>query len=90
MCLDVLLEVLWALEGLTAEVAFVRLQRDVDADVRGDVVALHGGGAAGAPLAGEVEVVGAFATDMALADMVLGCALGGCSSCYIVHTVILT
>jgi len=35
------------------------------------VVALHGGRAAGTPLAGEVEVVGAFATDMAFADMVL-------------------
>ena len=49
----------------------MRLERDVDADMGGDVVALHGGRAAGTPLAGEVEVVGAFATDMAFTDMVL-------------------
>jgi hypothetical protein len=35
------------------------------------VVALDGGGAAGAPLAGQVKVVGALAPDMALADVVL-------------------
>lgn len=46
----------------------------MDADVRGDVVALDSGGAAIAPLAGEVQVVGALAANMALADVVLaGC-----------------
>lgn len=35
------------------------------------MVAFDGGGAAGAPLAGQVEIVGALAPDMALADMVL-------------------
>jgi hypothetical protein len=40
--------------------------------VRGDVVTLDGGGAAVAPLAGQVQVVCALATDMALADVVLG------------------
>lgn len=71
MRLDVLLEILRALERLAAEVAFVRLERDVNADVRGDVVALHGGRAARAPLTGEVEVVRALAPDMAFADVVL-------------------
>ena len=71
MCLDVLLEVLWPLEGLATEVAFVRLQRYVDADVRGDMIAFHGGRAACTPLTGEVEVVGALAADMALADVIL-------------------
>ena len=33
MCLDVLLQILWPLERLAAEVAFVRLEWDVDADV---------------------------------------------------------
>jgi hypothetical protein len=66
-----LLQVLWTLECLSAEVAFVRLEWDVDADVGGDVVAFHGGRAAGTPLAGEVEVVCALAADMAFADVVL-------------------
>lgn len=44
--LDMLLEILRALERLAAELALVRLERDMDADVRSDVVALDGGGAA--------------------------------------------
>lgn len=71
MCLDVLLEILRTLERLATEVAFVRLERDMNADVRGDVVSLDGGGAASTPLASQVEVVGALAADMALADVVL-------------------
>ena len=66
-----LLEVLWPLEGFAAEVAFVRLEWHVNPDMRCYVVSLHGGRAAGTPLAGEVEVVCAFAPDMALADVVL-------------------
>jgi len=66
-----LLQVLRSLEGLAAKVAFVRLERNVDADVGSDVVALHGGRAAGTPLTGEVEVIGALATDMSFTDMVL-------------------
>lgn len=70
--LDMLLEILGALEGLAAELAFVRLERDVNTDVRGDVITLDGGGAARVPLASEVQVVGALAADMALTDMLLG------------------
>jgi hypothetical protein len=66
-----LLEILRALECLSTEVALMRLEWDMDADVRGDVVAFDCRGAAGTPLAGEVEVVGALAADMALADVVL-------------------
>lgn len=51
MRLDVLLQVLRTLEGLAAEIALVRLERDVHTNVRSDVVALDGGGTAGAPLA---------------------------------------
>lgn len=69
--LHMLLQILRAFEGLAAEVALVRLQGHMDADVRGDVITLDGGGAASTPLTGEVEVVGALATDMALADVVL-------------------
>ena len=71
MSLHMFLEILWTLESLAAEVAFVRLQRDVNTDVRRDVVALDSRCATRAPLAGEVEVVSALAADMALANMVL-------------------
>ena len=73
--LDVLLEILWALECFAAEITFVRLERHMDADMRCDVVALHSGRPASAPLAGEVEVVCALATDMAFADVVLASVL---------------
>jgi hypothetical protein len=66
-----LLQILRALERLAAEVTLVWFEWDVDSDVGGDVVALDGGGAACAPLAGQVEVVGALATDVSLADVVL-------------------
>lgn len=71
MGLDVLLEILWPLEGLAAEVTFVRLQRHVNANVRGDVIALHGGRPACSPLARKVEVVGALAANVALTHVVL-------------------
>lgn len=70
--LDVLLEILGPLERLAAEVALVRLEGHMDADVRGDVIALDRGGAALVPLAGEVQVVGALAANMLLADVLLG------------------
>ena len=69
--LDMLLEVLRPLEGLSTELALVWLQRHVDADVRGDVVPLNRGCPALAPLAGEVQVVGALAANMALTEMIL-------------------
>jgi hypothetical protein len=69
--LHMLLEILRTLERLATEVALVRLQGDMDANVRGDVIALDRGSTAVAPLAGEVEVVGALAANMALTDVVL-------------------
>lgn len=71
MSLDVLLEILRSLESLATEIALVGLEWDMDADVRRDVVTLDCRGAAGTPLAGQVEVVCAFATDMAFADVVV-------------------
>lgn len=71
MCFDMLLQILWTLEGLSAEITFVGLERNVNTDMRGDVVALDGGGAAVAPLAGEIQVVGALAADVTLANMIL-------------------
>lgn len=71
MSLDVLLEILGALEGLAAEVALVWLQGHVNTDVRGDVVTLDGCCAAVAPLARQVEVVGALAANVTLTNVVL-------------------
>lgn len=71
MGLDMLLQVLRTLEGLSAEVTLVRFERDMDADMRGDVIALDGGGAAACPLARQVEVVGALPTNMTLTDVIL-------------------
>lgn len=71
MGFDMLLEVLRAFEGLAAEITLVRLQRNVDPDMRRDVVALDRRRPAVPPLAGEVQIVGALATDMALADVFL-------------------
>lgn len=81
MGLDVLLEILWALECFATEVALVRLQRHMNANVRGDVIALDGGGATCAPLTGEVEVVGALAADVAFADVVLEVLLASGGAC---------
>lgn len=71
MSLDVLLQILWAFECLATEVALVRLQRDVDSNVRRDVITLYSRSTAVAPLTCQVQVVGALATNMALTDVVL-------------------
>ena len=71
MCLDMFLQILGTFERLSAEFALVRFERDVDSDVRGDVVAFDSGGATGPPLAGQVEVICALTADVTLADMVL-------------------
>jgi len=71
MGLDVLLQVLGTFEGFSTEFTFVRLERDVDSDVGGDVVAFDSGGAASSPLTGQVEVVCALATDVTFADVVV-------------------
>jgi hypothetical protein len=68
---DVLLEILGAFERLSAKVALVRLQGHVDTDVRSDVVPLDCSGAAVAPLAGQVQVVGAFTANMTFTDVIL-------------------
>lgn len=70
--LDVLLQILGTLEGLSTEVTFVRLEWDMDSDVRGDVITLHGGGTALIPTTGEIEVVCALATNVLLANVFLG------------------
>jgi hypothetical protein len=71
MGLDMLLQILWALKGLSAEITLVWLERDVDANVGGYVITLDGSGAAAAPLASQVQIVCALSADMALAHMLL-------------------
>ena len=71
MSLDVLLQILRPLEGLATEFTLVGLQGYVDANVRGDVVAPDCGGVASAPLASQVQVIGALAANMTLADVFL-------------------
>jgi len=75
--LDMLLQVLGTLEGFATEVALVRLQGDVDSDVRGDVVTLDGRSTTVAPLTGQIEVVGALTANMALAHVILRSLLAG-------------
>jgi len=71
MGLDMLLQVLRTLERLAAELTLVRLERNMDTDVRGDVISLDRGSSARVPLASQVEVVCALATNMALANMLV-------------------
>jgi hypothetical protein len=66
-----LLQVLRALEGLATEVAFVRLEWHVYSNVRGNVISLDCCRTAVAPLTGQIQIVGTFAANMALTDMVL-------------------
>ena len=72
MGLDMLLEILRPLEGLTTKLASMRLQWYVDTDVRGDVITLYDSDTTITPCASQVKVVGALATNVSFADMVLG------------------
>lgn len=71
MSLDVLLEILRTLECLSTEVALVRLEWYVNSDVRSDVITLDGGSSALVPAASQVEVVGALASNVLLANVFL-------------------
>lgn len=67
-----LLQILRPLERLSAKVTLVRLQRHMDADVGGDVVALDRGRPAIPPTTSQVQVIRTLAANMTLADMLLG------------------
>lgn len=71
MSLDMLLQILGTLESLPAEVALVRLEWYMNADVGSDMITFDCCGVASAPLTGQVEVVGAFASNVALTNMLL-------------------
>jgi hypothetical protein len=66
-----LLEILRTLESLSTEVALVWLKRNVNTDMRRDVVAFDGGGSALVPATSEVQVVGTLPTNMLLTDVFL-------------------
>lgn len=69
--LDMLLEILRTLKRFSTEVTLMWLQRNVNTDMRRDVVAFDGGGPALVPATSEVQVVGTLSTDMLLTDVFL-------------------
>ena len=71
MSFDMFLEILRPLEGLSTEVASVRLQGYVNSNVRGDVIAFDDRYTTATPSASEIEVISALASDVGLADMIL-------------------
>lgn len=77
MGLDVLLQILGALEGLATKTALVRSEGHMHPDMGGDTVALDSGGTASSPLASQIQVFGALVTDMALANVFLLPQAGG-------------
>lgn len=78
MCLDMFLQILWSLEGFATEFTLVRLERDVDSNMRCDVVALDGGSSALTPCACQVEVVGRLSADVSFAYMLLSSMVSFC------------
>ena len=71
MSFNMLLEVLRTLEALATEVALVRFQGYMDANVRGDVVAFDGRSMAISPRTHQVEVVRTLTAHMTIADVFL-------------------
>jgi hypothetical protein len=74
MCFDVFLQILGPLERFTTELTSVGFQRNMDANVRCNVIALDHGDGAIAPGTGKVQIVGALATNVGIANMVLSVA----------------
>lgn len=75
MCLYMLLEILRALEGLSAEFTSMWFQRDVDSDVGGYMIALDDGDMAVTPCALQIEIVGALPPNVTVANMFLDAVL---------------
>jgi hypothetical protein len=71
MSLNVLFQILWAFECFPAEVTLVWFQRDVDSNVRGDVVSLHSGSVASTPSTSQAKVVGGLSSNMDFAQVVV-------------------
>lgn len=71
MCFDMLLQVLGSLESFTTEFTLVRLQGHVDPYMRSDVVSFDCRGTTVAPLTSQIEIVGRFATNVLLTNVLL-------------------
>lgn len=69
--LDMFLQVLGTLEALATEVTLVRLEGNMDTNVRGNVITLDGCCAAIVPATGQVQIISALATDMTLTDVII-------------------
>ena len=66
-----LLQILRPLEGFTAELTAMRLQRYMNSDVRGYVISLDGGGPTSPPRTRQAQIVRALSAHMDIAEMVL-------------------
>jgi len=64
-----LLQILGPLESFATEVAFVRLEGNVNADMGRDMIAFNRCCSARVPTTGEVKIICALATDMFLTDV---------------------
>lgn len=69
--LDVFLQILRPFERLATKLTSMRFQWHVDTDVGGDVVPLDDLNLTVTPPAGEIEIVGALATDVGFANVIL-------------------
>lgn len=69
--LDMLLQILRTFERLATRWTLVRLQWNVNANVRGDVISLDRRRLASSPLASQTQVVGTLPSNMLLADVIL-------------------
>lgn len=74
--LDVFLQILRPFERLATKLTSMRFQWHVDTDVGGDVVPLDDLNLTVTPPAGEIEIVGALATDVGFANVIIK-QLGG-------------
>lgn len=71
MSLDMFLFILWPFESFSTKLAPMRLQGDVNANVRSDMIPLDNFNVAVTPSTDQIQIIGAFATDVDFAYMVL-------------------
>lgn len=69
MSLDMLLQVLGPLEGLTAKATLVRFERDVNPNVGGDVVTFDRASVTSLPATDKVQVISALSSDMSFTEV---------------------
>ena len=69
--LDMLLQVLRTLEGLSTEVTFVGLQGNVNTNMRSDVIPFDGCGPTASPRTSQIQIVRTLTSDMTFTNMFL-------------------